>query len=154
MTIKQEIIDYLELFLRNSIGFLYKWLTTDGEVLGYILATIHILISTTLLFCSVYCHTIYPFWPFKLGVFLCMLIVWLQHIFLNVCVFTVAELRLTNFIPPSNIYLSYFFSKLLGTNVEQALITLVLVETVGVVCFFLELISELSLYLYKLNGII
>ena len=39
---KQEIIDYLEFILRNSIGFLYKWLTTDGEVLGYIIIIIHI----------------------------------------------------------------------------------------------------------------
>jgi hypothetical protein len=144
---KQEIIDYLESFLRNSISFLYKWLTTDGEVLGYIVAVIHILFSTTTLLCFIYSHTIYPIWQFKLCVFICMLIVWLQHIFLNVCIFTVSELKLTNGTFSSDIYLSYFFSKLLGTKVEDAMSLLVLCEFVSLTCFSLELISELSLYL-------
>ena len=56
---KQEIIDYLEYFLRNLIGFLYKWLTTDGEVLGYIVIIIHILCSITTFLCIIYSHTIY-----------------------------------------------------------------------------------------------
>jgi hypothetical protein len=148
---KQEIIDYLEHFLRTLIGFLYKWLTTDGEALGYIVVIIHILLSITTFFCFIYCHTIYPIWQFKLGVFICMLIVWLQHIFLNVCIFTVSELKLTNGTFSSNIHLSYFYSKLLGTKVEDTMSLLVLCEFTTLTCFSLELISELSLNLYKMN---
>jgi hypothetical protein len=149
---KQEIIDYLEFILRNSIGFLYKWLTTDGEVLGYIVIIIHILCSITIFLCIIYSHTIYPLWQFKLGVFICLLLVWLQHIFLDVCIFTVSELKLTNGTFSSNIHLSYFFSKLLGTKIEDAMNLLVLCEFITISCFSLELISELSLYLYNKNG--
>ena len=78
-----------------------------------------------------------------------MLIVWLQHIFLNVCIFTVSELKLTNGTFSSNIHLSYFYSKLLGTKVEDTMSLLVLCEFTTLTCFSLELISELSLNLYK-----
>jgi len=150
---KEEIVNYLESILRNSITFSYKWLTTDGEALGYIVATIHILVSFTTLLCSIYAHTIYPIWQFKLGVFMCMLTVFLQHIFLKVCIFTVSELKLTNGKFSSDIYLAYFYSKLLGVKVEDSMSLLVLCEFVGLLCFFLELLSEFCLHLYKINGI-
>jgi hypothetical protein len=78
--------------------------------------------------------------------------VWLQHIFLNVCIFTLAELSLS-LIPPSNQYLAYFYSFFLGTTLSEALTRLVMAETIGIVCFGLELISLLCEYLYNLYNI-
>jgi hypothetical protein len=81
-----------------------------------------------------------------------MVLVWVQHIFLNVCIFTVAELSLS-LIPPSNIYLAKFYSFFLGTNLSDALTRLVMAETIGIVCFGLELLSLICEYLYNLYNI-
>jgi len=147
---KEELIKLLKEILVFSVTFLYKWMTTDGEILGYILAVLHVLISTTLMICIGLSHTIYPIWQFKFGTYICMVMVWLQHIFLNVCVFTVAEISLTKIVPPSNIYLSYIFSKLLGTNLSEAMARLVMGETIAVVFFTLELVSLFSEHIYSL----
>lgn len=150
---KEEIIRILKECMISAVTFMYKWLTTDAEILGYILAILHILVSTTLLLCTCLAHTIYPIWQFKLGCYICMVLVWLQHIFLNVCIFTVAELSLTKLIPPSNIYLSYFYSKLLGTSLSDAMTRLVTGETIAVSCFTLELLSILINHIYTLYDI-
>jgi len=149
----QDIIHLLKDFMISSITFLYQWLTSDGEILGFILAVLHILVSCTLLICSILSHTIYPIWQFKLGAYICMVLVWLQHVFLNVCIFTVAELSLTKLVPPSNIYLSYFYKKLLGENIFEAMTNLIAAESIGIGCFTLELVSILSAHIYSLYDI-
>jgi hypothetical protein len=149
---KEKIILYLKDTMISSIKFMYKWLTNDAEILGFILAVLHILVSISLLLCSFLAHTVYPIWQFKLGTFFFMVLVWLQHIFLNVCIFTVAELSLS-LIPPSNQYLAYFYSFFLGTNVSEALTRLVMAETIGIACFGLELISLFCEHLYTLYNI-
>jgi len=168
---KEEIIRLLKEWMISMVTFLYKWLTTDAEILGYILAVLHTLISASLIFCITLSHTIYPIWEFKLGCYLCLLLVWLQHIFLNVCIFTVAELSLIQIVqpsniyvshiftkvaqlePPSNIYLSYIFSTLMGTSLTEAMTRLIMGETVAVSCFTLELLSILMNHIYDLYGI-
>jgi len=150
---KEKLIQLLKEWMIFIVTFLYKWLTADAEILGYILAVLHILISTTLLLCSALAHTIYPIWEFKLGCYLCMVLVWLQHIFLNVCIFTVAELSLTRIIPPSNIYLSHIFSTLMGTSLSEAMTRLVMGESIAVTCFTLELLSILMNHIYSLYNI-
>ena len=149
---KEELIRLLKEWMIIGVTFLYKWLTTDAEILGYILAILHVLVSTTLIICIGLAHTVYPIWQFKLGCYICMLLVWIQHIFLNVCIFTVAELSLS-LVPPSNIYLSYFYSKILGTSLSEAMTRLVMGETIAVSCFTLELISILTNHIYSLYDI-
>jgi hypothetical protein len=150
---KEQVIRILKEWMISAVTFMYKWLTTDAEILGYILAVLHILITTTIMVCLVLSHSIYPTWQFKLGTYVFMVGTWLQHIFLNVCIFTVAELSLTQLIPPSNIYLSYFYSKLLGTSLSEAMTVLVTGETIAVSCFTLELLSLLMNYIYTLYDI-
>jgi hypothetical protein len=149
---KEQIISYLKDSMIFGIKKLYYWLTNDAEILGFILAVLHILVSVSLLLCSFLAHTVYPIWQFKLGTYFFMVLVWLQHIFLNVCIFTVAELSLS-LIPPSNQYLAYFYSFFLGTNISEALTRLVMAETIAIVCFGLELISLFCQYLYSLYNI-
>lgn len=148
-----EIIQVLKESMISSTRFLYQWLTTDGEILGFILAVLHVLVSCSLLFCNVLAHTIYPIWQFKLGVYICMSLVWLQHLFLNVCIFTVAELSLTKLTPPSNLYFAYVYKKLLGENIFEAMTNLIAMETIGIGCFTLEMISILSAHIYSLYDI-
>jgi hypothetical protein len=150
---KEQVIQILKEWMISAVTFMYKWLTTDAEILGYILAVLHILITTTIMICAILSHTIYPTWQFKLGTYIFMCGTWLQHIFLNVCIFTVAEVSLTKLIPPSNIYLSYFYSKLLGTTISEAMTRLVSGETIGVLCFTLELVSLLMNHIYTLYDI-
>jgi len=150
---KEEIIRFLKEWIISAVTFLYKWLTTDAEILGYILAVLHVLISTTLMVCVGLSHTIFPTWEFKLGCYLCMVLVWLQHIFLNVCIFTVAELSLTKIVPPSNIYLSQIFSTLMGTSLSEAMTRLIMGETIAVSCLTLELLSILINHIYSLYEI-
>ena len=145
-----ETKEILQQWLISAITFGYKWLTTDAEILGYILAVLHVLVATTLMVCYTLSHTVYPTWQFKLGLFVCLLVVWLQHIFFNVCIATVAELSLTKIQAPSNIYLSYVFNKLLGTTLSDVMIHLVLCETVAVYCFGLEMVSLLANYIYTI----
>ena len=150
---KEEIIHFLKEKMISSVTFLYKWLTSDAEILGYILAVLHVLVAGTLLICIGFAHTIYPTWQFKLGCYIFTVMVWLQHIFLNVCIFTVAELSLSKINPPSNIYLSHLFSLLMGTNLSDAMTRLIMGETVAVIWFSLELRSLLSIYIYSLYDI-
>lgn len=150
---KEEVIRFLKEWMIHGVTFLYKWLTTDAEILGYILAVLHVLISFTLMLCTCLAHTVYPTWEFKLGCYICMVLVWLQHIFLNVCIFTVAELSLTRIIPPSNIYLSHVFSTLMGTSLSEAMTRLIMGETITVSCFTLELLSILMNHIYSLYDI-
>jgi len=150
---KEQVIRILKEWMISAVTFMYKWLTTDAEILGYILAVLHILITTTIMLCIPLSHIVYPTWQFKLGTYFFMCGTWLQHIFLNVCIFTVAELSLTKLVPPSNIYLSYFYSKLLGTSLSEAMTVLVTGETIAVTCFTFELLSLLMNHIYSLYDI-
>jgi hypothetical protein len=150
---KEEIISFLEKWLRISVTFFYNWISSDGEVLGHILAVVHVLFASALGISIVFAHTIYPSWKFQLITFICLFSVWAQHIFLKVCVFTAAELKLTISHSPSTEHLSKLFSSIFGTTLDNALTTLVLAETIMVCCYALELFSKLAVYLYWLHGI-
>jgi hypothetical protein len=150
---KEEIISFMEKWLRILVTFFYNWISSDGEVLGHILAVVHVLFASALGISIVFAHTIYPSWKFQLSTFICLFSVWAQHIFLKVCVFTAAELKLTISHSPSTEHLSKLFSSIFGTTLDNALTTLVLAETIMVGCYALELFSKLALYLYSLHGI-
>ena len=149
IVIDGPVVEKLEKYTVNTISFLYSWLTTDGEVLGYILGVIHFVTSTMILMMVVISHTLYPSFWLQLCAFICVFIIWIQHIFLKVCIYIVAERRLTNHEPP-------FFKiirDVLGINTDEFISYIVTAETVAVGCLGLELISKISLYTYHFYGI-
>ena len=149
ITIKGSVVEKLENYTRNIISFLYSWLTTDGEVLGYILGVVHFVMSMTIISMVLVSHTLYPTFLFQLGVFACLFIIWLQHIFLKVCISIVAERSLTKHEPP----FYKIIRDVLGINPNEFTTYFVIGETVAVGCFGLELISKLSLYIHDFYGI-
>jgi hypothetical protein len=138
---KNYFIEKIEKQIRNLVTFFYKWLTDDKEVLGYILGTLHFMIGGTIFFLLIISHTIYSFFWLKFLAFLLLGIVWLQHVFLKVCVLIVAEQNLTK--NPAT-----FFHKLVedmfGISENEFGNYLMISETVALICFGLELISEIS----------
>ena len=60
MLYKDYIIEKLHFFLTWFITFFFQWLTNEGEILGYILGSIHILFAVSLLSLVFISHTIFP----------------------------------------------------------------------------------------------
>jgi hypothetical protein len=145
---KTFIIETLEKLTRTSITFFYKWLTTEGEALGYILGSIHFMTGIFIFLLIVISHTLYPNFYFQLFAFMLLLAVWIQHIFLKVCVIIVAEKRLTNNISPFHALLKDIF----GIESDVFGNYLMVVETTALCFFALELISRCSAYFQKYGG--
>lgn len=143
------VVDKLENYTRNTISFLYSWLTTDGEVLGYILGVVHFVISMTIIAMVLISHTVYPSFIFQVCVFICLLLIWIQHIFLKVCISIVAEQKLTNHEPP----FYKIIRDVLGINPDEFTTYFVIAETMAVGCFGLGIISRLSVFLHEFYGI-
>jgi hypothetical protein len=145
---REKIINVLELYIRNLIRILYQWLTNDGEVLGYILAVSHFVISIFIFIILVVSHTIYPALWLQFVVWFGITLIWLQHVFLKVCVSIVAEQRLTNNTAP-------FFDivknicELFHISFERFVDNILVAETVAMICFGLALIGRLSVYFHK-----
>lgn len=149
IVIDAPLVEKLENYTRNIITFLYGWISTDGEVLGYILGVVHFVISMTIIVMVVASHTLYPAFWFQVGVFVCLLVIWLQHIFLKVCISIVAEQKLTNSEPP-------FFQiirNVIGISPSQFTTYFVIAETMALGCFGLEIISKISVYIHEFYGI-
>ena len=145
---KEKTIEYLESYFRDLVRFLYQWISTDGEVLGYILGIWHLLVCITIFICIIISHTIYPKFWFQLAVFICMFSIWIQHVFLKVCVVFVAEMNLTNNEPP-------FFTiikNITSINLNDYITHFIVAETVGIGCFFLEILGKISIYIHKYYG--
>lgn len=149
---KEELVKILVNGLKVGIEGLYSWLSTDGEVLGYILGVIHVMLVISLAFGGIYCHTIFPNIWFKLFVFAWMFATWFQHVFLRVCILTLAEEQFAKYAP-SNTLILYVIKKVLNIDIPDILTIFVLCETIVVSCFGLELISHLSVYIYSLYDI-
>lgn len=145
-----DVIEKSERYLRELVTFLYSWLTTDGEVLGYVLGVWHFMGSMTIFACGILSHTIYPVVWFQVLVFAFLVVIWLQHIFLHVCVFFIAERKLTNKEPP----FYEIIRNLFHIDPEQFTLHFVIAETIAVGCFGLELLGKLSLFLYEYYGVI
>jgi len=146
---KEKTINYLVSQFRDIVRFLYQWISSDGEVLGYILGIWHVMVCITIFICIVISHTIYPSFWFQLIVFISMLAIWIQHIFLQVCVVFVAEMSLTHNEPP-------FYTIIRDTtslNPEECTLYFLLAETIGVGCFFLEILGKISLYIHEYYGV-
>lgn len=144
---KDVIIEHLKNTFIRIIRFFYGWFTHEGEVLGYIFSIFHIMTSFTLLFMIVFCHTIYPAFWLQFCVFICLLIIWLHHIFLQVCIYVSVEKELTNGISPYTQFLKTIFKGKIST--KEFVRYFMLIETVGVGCFGLEIISRCFYYIFK-----
>jgi len=140
-----DAVEKAEKYLRELVTFLYSWLSTDGEVLGYILGVCHFVISMTISVMVLAAHTVYPVLWFQILVFGLLLIIWMQHVFFKVCISIVAEQKLTNNEPP-------FFQiirDILHIQPTEFVNYFLVAETVWVGCFSLELLSKLSVFLYE-----
>jgi hypothetical protein len=139
-----DAVGKAERYLRKIVTFLYSWLSTDGEVLGYILGVCHFVISTTICVMVVVAHTLYPVLWFQILVFVLLFVIWIQHVFFKVCISIVAEQKLTQKEPP-------FFQiirDILHIQPSEFINYFLVAETVWVGCFSLELVAKLSVYLY------
>ena len=140
-----DAVGNAERYLRKFVTFLYSWLSTDGEVLGYILGVSHFVISATISVMVVAAHTVYPALWFQILVFVLLFVIWIQHVFFKVCISIVAEQKLTNKEPP-------FFQiirDILHIQPTEFINYFLVAETTWVGCFALELLAKLSVFLYE-----
>jgi len=143
------IIQKLEQYTRKAVEFLYGWITTDGEILGYILGVIHFVISCTLVIAIAISYTIYPAFWFQCLLFGVLFVIWLQHIFLKACFSIVAERNLTKTVSPF-----YTLSKdLIGISSDDLITYFMIAETMGVLCLGIGLVGRCSESVYAMYGI-
>lgn len=140
-----------------SFGYVfYSWFFTKGEILGYILAVFHFIISAGLVTLLVISHTIYPSVWLKLFVFVCLFLIWLQHVVLDICIVTVWESQLTTGETTPFHRIIKDVLAMFNLTLADYDAYLIITESVAVGCFALELISHLCEYLMsnKASGII
>ena len=82
-----------------------------------------------------------------------VVIIWLQHIFLKVCISILAEKELTKLHAPS-IPLFEFVLQKLNLTFEHFTNYFLTAETVCVLMFTLEMLSKLSVEIHKDYGIV
>lgn len=76
------------------VRYLYGWLTENDEILGKIVYVIHMTGFWTLIVLIVLSH-VFPYFWFQVGVFMMVLLTWIQHVMLNTCVLTSLEIKFT-----------------------------------------------------------
>ena len=140
-----DVVEKSERYLRTVVTFLYSWLSTDGEVLGYILGVWHSVVCVTIFVTIVISHTIYPVLWLQVLSFACLFLIWLQHIFLKVCIVFIAERKLTNKEPPFYEIIRNIFH----IDPEKFTLHFVIAESIAVGCFGMELLAKLSVFLYE-----
>jgi len=145
-----NIIKFTESYIRKTVRFLYGWLTTDGEVLGYILGVIHIVIGITIPVMVIISHSIYPAFWFQCLAFGLVFLVWLQHVCLRVCIIVVAE---KNFTKGSSPYFR-MFKDTTGIDGEILVDYLVVFETGALVGLAMGLLRQMSVFIYEYYGVI
>jgi hypothetical protein len=149
---KKSLQETLETFFVKVIRYSYGWLSSDGEVLGYIIGVYHILIAISIPILIFLSHTIYPSSWLKLGIFVSMIFIFAQHIILNICVLIPVEEMLTKkqtiFYPILEQFLLPF-----NISVAQFVSYIVVSEGTAIICLGLELISHISRFGYKYYGI-
>lgn len=140
---KDSIVDSSVQYTKKTISFLYKWLTTDGEALGYILGHIHFMLFIFLMTGVIISHTVYPSFWLQLILFLIICLIWLQHICLKVCISVVAEKELTKNVSPFH----QLFESIFQITTHDFINYFIVAETTALCCLGLELISRCSIYL-------
>jgi hypothetical protein len=145
----EKVKKYLEEKTIGLIKFLYSWITTEGEPLGYILGVCHITICLSLGFMVIISYTLYPALWLQCVIFVLLFIIWLQHIFLKICVSVAAEYVLTKSESPFYTFINLFTS----LDPQDWTIHFMVAETAIVGCLFLSLSSRFSLMAYKFYNI-
>jgi hypothetical protein len=145
---KEYVIEKVKTWIITLITFVYGWFTHEGEVLGYILGVFHITISITIGIFIILSHTIYPEFYLQLGVFLCLLVIWIQHLIFNICIVIVAEQGLTKNESPYTEFVKTFLDYL-KIDINQFPIYFMITETIAVFLLGLEIISRCSFYLQR-----
>lgn len=138
-SIVQSSVDYL----KRAISFSYRWITHEGEGLGYILASLHFMMFTCLTLMVIISHTVYPNFWLQLAVFCCILAVGVQHVVFKVCISTLAEEELTKTRSPFYNLVEDIFQISTNDFINYYLVA----EITALGCFGLELISRVSMYL-------
>lgn len=145
---KEYVIEKMKTWIITLVTFVYSWFTHEGEVLGYILGVFHITISISIGIFIILSHTIYPEFYLQLGVFICLLIIWIHHLIFNLCIVIVAEQGLTKNESPYTefikIFLDYF-----KLDISHYPIYFMIAETVLVFVLGLEIVSRCSFYLQR-----
>jgi hypothetical protein len=142
---------YMVQKLTSLITIFLSWFLVKGEILGYILAVFHFIISAGLVTLVVISHTIYPSVWLKVFVFVCLLLIWIQHVALDICIVTVWEKQLTTGgITPFHRIVRDILS-MFNLTLADYDTYLIITEGVAVGCFGLELVSHLSEYIIKYN---
>jgi len=127
----------------SSFFTFFSWFTTKGEILGFILAVFHFIISAGLVTLILISHTIYPSIWLKTFVFACLFLIWLQHVVLDLCIVTVWEKQLTTGgITPFHRIVRDILS-IFNLTLADYDTYLIITESVAVGCFSLELLSYL-----------
>lgn len=149
---KTQIQESLELFLTKLLYYIYSWLSNDGEVIGYVIGVFHVLIATSIPIIIFISHMIYPNFWLKLFNFVCLFIIFIQHIVFNVCLLIPMEERLTK---QQTIFYPLLEKMLepIGISINQFITYLVISEGTAVICFGLELLSHVSRFVYTYYGI-
>jgi hypothetical protein len=144
------IIKILEKSARDVIVFFYGWVFNENTaILGHILGIIHFMLVSVLVILIILCHTLYPaFWA-QCTVYLFLILTWLQHVFLQACFITVAEKKFTQNTSPFN----NIFKNVLGLNATDFMSNVLLVETIAVAAFGLEITSILMNWGYNRIGV-
>jgi hypothetical protein len=141
---KEAYIRSSAVFLKQLTAFLYNWLTTEGEGLGYIMASIHFIVFVSSSTMVVVSQIIYPNFWLQLSIFCVMLTIWLQHFFLKVCVSIVAEQELIQ--APSPFYA--LVEDILHISTSDFTNYYIVAETTALACMALGLISRVSVYMH------
>lgn len=149
---KQELVDFLEQIFTKTVRYVYSWLTTDGEVLGYIIGVYHVLCATSIPILAVISHTFYPSVWLKMYVFVILLCVFIQHVFLNICILIPIEEKMTGqqsiFYPVLESFLHPF-----AISTKEFITYIVIAEGFTTLCFGLELVSYFSRFVFNSYGI-
>lgn len=136
----------------KTVSYAYSWLTTDGEVLGYIIGVYHVISAFAAPILIVISHTVYPSVWLKLYVFMNLFFVFIQHIILNICVLIPVEEKLTKqktmFYPMLEKLLEPFH-----ISIPNFITYIVIAEGIAISCFGLEILSIISRFAYKQYGI-
>jgi hypothetical protein len=143
------VIQKLEEYTRKAVQFFYGWITTDGEILGYILGVIHFTIACALVIAIIMSYTVYPVFWLQCILFAILFIIWLQHIFFKACFSIVAERNLTKSVSPF-----YNLSKdLIGISSDDLITYFMIAETMGVLCLGIGIVGRCSERIYEIYGI-
>jgi hypothetical protein len=136
MTAHDQIVNLLE----STVRYMYRWLTENDEILGKIVYVLHLAGFWTLITLIFLSH-VFPYFWFQVGVFVVVLLTWIQHVVLNTCVLTSLEIKFIgeNVVCMTDSLLSMFN---IPVTLESRMGVTVMLSTV-MTCFLgLELMSR------------